>query len=89
MFQQYLTPGHDIMEAPFPPNELEAFDRVDAVLQNATMRSDIMMEPGDLQLVNKYAVMYSRTSFENFDEPQRRRKKLLLWFRCEIAWEFG
>ena len=74
---------------PFPPNELEAFDRVDAVLQNATMRIDIMMEPGDLQLVNKYAVMYSRASFENFDEPRRRRKKLLLWFRCEIAWEFG
>ena len=77
------------MEAPFPRNELEAFDRVDAVLQNATMRSDIMMQPGDLQLVNKYAVMYSRTSFENFDEPQRRLKKLLLWFCCENAWEFG
>ena len=73
------------MEVPFPPNELEDFDRVDAVLQNATMRIDIMMEPGDLQLINKYAVMHSRTGFENFDEPQRRRKKLLLWFRCKNA----
>ena len=53
------------------------------------MRIDIMMEPDDLQLVNKYAVMYSRSSFENFDEPRRRRKKLLLWFRCENAREFG
>ena len=89
MFQQYLTSGHDIIEAPFPPNELEDFDRVDAVLQNATMRIDIMMEPGNLQLINKYAVMHSRTGFENFDEPQRRRKKLLLWFSCKNAWEFG
>ena len=70
---------------PFFPNELDAFAWVDAVLQNATMRIDIIMEPSDLQLVNKYAVMHSRTSFENFDEPQRRRKKLLLWLRCENA----
>ena len=89
MFQQYLTLGPVIIELPFPPNELEDFDRVDAVLQNATMRIDIMMEPGDLQLINKYAVMHSRTGFENFEEPQRSRKKLLLWFRCEIAFEFG
>ena len=82
MFQQYLTLGPDIIESPFPPNELEDFDRVDAVLQNATMHIDIMMVPGDLQLINKYALMDSRTGFENFDEPQRRRKKLLLRFRC-------
>ena len=70
-------------------NELENFNRVDTVLQNATMRIDIMIGRGNLELINKYAVMHSRTGFENFDEPQRRRKKLLLWFRCEIAWEFG
>jgi hypothetical protein len=33
--------------------------------------------------------MHSRTSFEDFREIERRRKKLRLWLRCENARELG
>jgi hypothetical protein len=78
-----------MMGTPLSPIELEAFDRIDAILHDASLRIDMMMKPGDLQLVNNYAVMHSRTSFEDFREIERRRKKLRLWLRCENARELG
>ena len=65
-----------MMGTPLSPIELEAFDQIDAILHDASMRIDMMMNPGDLQLINNYAVMHSRTSFEDFREIELRRKKL-------------
>lgn len=80
------------MNAPLSAIELEAFDLIDAIVHDESMRIDMMMEPGDLQLVNNYAVMHSRTSFEDFDDLELRRKKLRLWLRTpgarELAYDF-
>lgn len=37
------------------------------------------LEAGDMQLVNNYTVIHSRTAFEDFDEPDRRRHLIRLW----------
>ena len=90
--RQYLELGHDMMGAPLSAIELEAFDLIDSITHNESMRIDMLMEPGDLQLVNNYAVMHSRTSFEDFDDINKRRKKLRLWLRTaesrELAYDF-
>ena len=83
--RQYLELGHDMMGTPLSPIELEAFDQIDAILHDASMRIDMMMKPGDLQLVNNYAVMHSRTSFEDSDDVARRRLKLRLWLKLPGA----
>ena len=85
--RQHIELGHEMMGAPLSSIELEAFDAIDTISHDASMRIDMMMEPGDMQLVNNYAVMYSRTSFADFDQVERRRKKLRLWLRCENARE--
>ncbi len=36
-------------------------------------------EPGDMQFVNNYAILHSRTDFEDFEEPDQRRHLLRLW----------
>ena len=87
--RQYLELGHEMMEAPLSPVELEAFDIIDAITQDKSMRQDMMMAPGDLQLVNNYCVMHSRTSFEDFDDANLRRKKLRLWLRTPLSRELG
>jgi hypothetical protein len=37
------------------------------------------LEPGDMQLLNNYVVLHSRTDFEDHAEPERRRHLLRLW----------
>jgi hypothetical protein len=87
--RQYLELGHDMMGAPLSAVELEAFDIIDSIIHDKSMRIDMLMEPGDLQLVNNYVVMHSRTSFEDFDDIQLRRKKLRLWLRTQGSRELG
>ena len=77
-----------VMGTPLSPIELEAFDRIDAILHDASMRIDMMMKPGDLQLSNGVTTMHSRTNAKDFAEIERRRK-LRLWLRCENARELG
>jgi hypothetical protein len=49
----------------------------------------MMMQPGDLQLVNNYSVMHSRTSFEDHDDAYLRRCKLRLWLKLPGARQLG
>ena len=37
------------------------------------------LEAGDMQLVNNYNVIHSRTSFEDYDHPDQKRHLLRLW----------
>jgi hypothetical protein len=37
------------------------------------------LEEGDLQLLNNYLTLHSRTPFEDFEEPDRKRHLLRLW----------
>ena len=39
----------------------------------------MQLEQGDMQLVNNYVIVHSRTPFEDFEEPDRKRHLLRLW----------
>jgi hypothetical protein len=65
--------------------EIEAMDVFDEIIHKAEIRLDMMLEPGDLLLANNYAVMHSRTSFEDFAEIEKRRKLVRLWVKMPNA----
>ena len=87
--RQYLELGADMMNRPMSPVELEAMDVFDQIMHEPDMRIDMMMQPGDLQLVNNYTVMHSRTSFEDHDDLALRRRKLRLWLKLPGARRLG
>ena len=87
--RQYLELGADMMGWPMSEVELEAMDVFDQIMHEPDMRIDMMMQPGDLQLVNNYTVMHSRTSFEDHDDLALRRRKLRLWLKLPGARELG
>ena len=61
------------------PLEQQALDLVVELSYSARFRLDMDLLPGDMQLCNNYTVMHSRTEFEDWPEPQRRRHMLRLW----------
>ena len=69
----------------FTDAEIAALDIVDSITQDPAMRIDMMLETDDIQLANNYMVMYSRTSFEDDEDPVRYRKKLRLWLKMDNA----
>ena len=65
--------------------EIEALDVFDGVMQDPALRLDMMLEPGDLQLANNYAVLHSRTEFVDHDDLAQRRRMLRLWLKMPNA----
>lgn len=61
------------------PLQIEALDRVDALCNDPTMHLDMALERGDMQFVNNYTVLHSRTDYEDWPERERRRYLLRLW----------
>lgn len=57
--------------------EKEAFDIMDGLIEE--LRLDINFEAGDMQFLNNYVILHSRTGFEDFPEPERKRHLLRLW----------
>lgn len=83
--RQYIELGSTMMDTPLSRVEIEALDVFDSIMMDPAMRIDMMMEPGDIQLANNYAVLHSRTAFEDHDEENLRRKKLRLWLKMANA----
>lgn len=83
--RQYIELGHEVMGAPLSLAERDALDTLDNIANQEHMRLDMLLEPGDIQWANNYGVMHSRTSFEDFDDPTHRRKKLRLWLKMPNA----
>lgn len=87
--RQYLELGHEIRGFPLSKVEIEALDLFDEVMHDPAIRLDMMLEPGDIQFANNYAVLHSRTEFEDDPEIQRRRKMIRLWLKMPNARELA
>lgn len=87
--RQYIELGHETNGLPLSRIEVEALDLFDSITHDQNLKLDMMLKPGDLQFANNYAVMHSRTSFEDFEEPAARRKMLRLWLKMPNARELA
>lgn len=83
--RQYTELGHEIMGLPLSRVEIAALDLFDSLTHRADLRLDMMLEPGDLQFANNYAVLHSRTAFEDHADPALRRRMLRLWVKMPNA----
>lgn len=57
----------------------EALDLLDELMPSELLCYSMDLEEGDLQLLNNYVTLHSRTPFEDFDEPDRKRHLFRLW----------
>jgi hypothetical protein len=42
---------------------------------------DLDFRPGDIQILHNHVVLHSRTAYEDWPEPTRKRHLLRLWLR--------
>ncbi len=62
-----------------PPKFRAALDQFDAYANDPDMNVSFTLEPGEIELVNNRAVLHSRTQFEDYPEPERKRHLVRLW----------
>lgn len=57
----------------------EALDLLDELMPSELLCYTMELEQGDMQLLNNYVTLHSRTPFEDYDEPDRKRHLFRLW----------
>lgn len=61
------------------PAQVAALDRLDALADDEELVHSLYLEPGDIQILNNYAVLHSRTGFEDHADPEKQRLLFRLW----------
>ena len=79
MNRRLIVEGADKMGVTLSDLELEALDYVNDKALDEQFRFDIDFRRGDLQLLNNHIIVHSRQSFEDHDEPNKKRRLLRLW----------
>lgn len=76
----YLFTAQEYPEVdPLTPEQVEVIELFDEITYEKGMAIEMDFRPGDIQWLSNYAALHSRTRFEDFPEPQRRRHLLRLW----------
>ncbi len=63
---------------PLTPLQQAAIDYVHELGTRADMRLEMMLEPGDIQVINNYATLHARTDYVDHDDG-RKRYLLRMW----------
>ncbi|HZT28940.1 MAG TPA: TauD/TfdA family dioxygenase [Bryobacteraceae bacterium] len=80
-FRFYIPKGHELKNLPLEPADTEPLDFLDTVMNREELQVRFEMERGDMQFVSNRFVLHSRTAFEDYPEPDRRRHLKRLWLQ--------
>ena len=74
----YVRAAQQFSEVPrMTAQQQEALALFDALTDELAL--EMSFEPGDIQLLNNHLIYHSRTDFEDYPEPERKRLLLRLW----------
>lgn len=59
--------------------QLAAMDRMDELANSAELVYEMRLEPGDFQLLNNHVTLHSRTAYEDYEDPAKKRSLLRSW----------
>jgi hypothetical protein len=71
---------------PLTTLERAALDFFDEQTRRPDLRLDMDLELGDIQFINNYTVVHSRTEFVDGPEPHQKRHMLRLWLKFLKPW---
>ena len=61
----------------------ELLDEYDRIANEEGVCLEMSFEPGDIQLLSNHTVLHSRTAYEDWDDPDKKRHLLRLWLSFE------
>ena len=63
------------------PLKAAALACIDKTMNDPALVFDMELQPGDIQFVNNYTVLHSRTEFEDYEDKTKRRHMVRLWLK--------
>lgn len=63
------------------PADFAALEFLQAVIKRPELATRQQLEPGQAVFINNHEMLHGRTAFEDWDEPERRRRLLRMWLQ--------
>ena len=76
-------------EVPLTRLEKAALDFLDEQTRREDLRLDMDLQLGDIQFINNYTILHSRTGFVDGELPHQKRHMLRLWLKFPRPWPLG
>ena len=78
--RRYIETAQRFAEVPrLTKPQWETLDLIDEICNDPAWHLAFEMQPGDIQLGNNFAVLHSRTTYQDHPEAERRRLLLRIW----------
>lgn len=74
---------------PWSAVQQAAVDEVNRLSNLPEFYLDMQFQTGDVQFLNNYSALHSRTDFVDFDEPERKRFLQRIWLRAHLGRELA
>ena len=71
--------ARELEDNPLTPEEIEAIRAVEDLVEDPAFCLTMDFRPGDIQFLNNYVILHTRTAFQDGREPGERRLLLRLW----------
>ena len=76
-----LRNGYKLKGEKMDATTVNAVDALEDVFTNPDLWLEFFFEQGQLQFVNNFAIVHSRTAFEDHEEQEKKRHVVRLWLR--------
>lgn len=80
----YVYMAAEELGEPLSQIETEALDCFNELALRPDLRLDVMLEPGDLSIINNYTVLHTRSAFFDGDIESEKRLLLRLWLSTDF-----
>ena len=78
----HMKKGHALEAVPnMTPEQAEGISVMEQIAEE--FHAEMNFKRGDIQFINNYTILHSRTAFEDWPEPERKRTLWRLWLNIE------
>jgi Taurine catabolism dioxygenase TauD, TfdA family len=78
----YIEAGEAAVGRPMGEPEFAVLDCFEEISKRPELMLDFTLQPGEMYFVNNYTILHARTTFEDYEEEDRRRHLLRLWLEA-------
>jgi alpha-ketoglutarate-dependent taurine dioxygenase len=79
--RDYLNDGHKIQNIPLSKEQIEALDIFDKIIHDENLAITYGLQQNDMVFFNNDRVMHGRTSFEDFEDEEKKRLMIRTWIK--------
>ena len=79
--RNYINDGHKLQDIPLSKEQNEALDYFDKIIHDENLAVSYNLKQNDMVFFNNNRVIHGRTSFEDFEETEKKRLMIRTWIK--------